>query len=268
MRHPRLAVATALGLIALATGAIAAHTHEFRVPILGSAIPLIGAIAPHQSAPNSLSSAAIPQASDSGAEATRIAHELEVAQSTESTETATELPAVSLSADRTQLSLTYLGTTHTINASSLNLRVLDAVDCDRLELAPEQILTGQWFFPSIAIDQNTGNVALPALLRECAGTQVGAVFVIDPQPGAYAIYRVQVPGDRPLPDEFSTFPLSSITDVGYLGSDLLVKHGDASGSTALLVFAQQPTIPVGRYVGCVYTIEEEGRRLCPEDSAD
>ncbi len=263
MRHPRLAVATVVGLIALTTGAIAAHTYQLRAPAASRGIAL------HQSASDPLSPDRGLSAERSPA-ATLISAEPETTLPTDFPEDSPEdsptvLPTFVLSPDRSQISLTYLGSTQTIDASGLMVRVLDAVDCDRMELAPEQILTGQWFFPSIAIDQNTGNVALPVMLRECAGTQVSTVFLLDPP---YAIYRAQVPGDRPLPDEFSTFPLNSITDVGYLGSDLLVKHGDASGSTALLVFAQQPTTPVGRYVGCVYTLEEEGRRLCPEDMAD
>ncbi|MGG6293410.1 hypothetical protein ACQ4M4_03215 [Leptolyngbya sp. AN02str] len=185
-----------------------------------------------------------------------------------SSEPSQSAPTVSLSSDRTQLYIQHNGSTQTVNAADMNVRVLDALDCNVIDLAPEQTLSGQWFFPNVAVDPNTGNVAVGVMLQECVETQVSAVFVVDPQPpGAYALYRVQVPGSRPLQDEFTTYALNGVGSLGYLDGDLLIKHGDASGSEALLVFPTQPNRPAGTYAGCVYTEMGEGTRLCPPDGA-
>lgn len=175
-------------------------------------------------------------------------------------------PRARISANGEQLQIRWRGQRVTINASDLNVRVLDAVDCDRLELADEQTLNGQRFFPgTVAINPEQGDVAVGVLLDQCVETDVSAVFVIDLQPaGAYAIYRVQVPGSDPINDDVSTYPLNSITAVGYLNNDLLVKQGDAAGSEALLVFEAANT-PAGSYVGCLLTEQVEGDRLCPAE---
>lgn len=168
--------------------------------------------------------------------------------------------------ERERLNLIAYGTTTTLTPDDFQVRVLDAVNCDVLRREPEQRLAGRWFFDSVAVDPQTGNVAVGVLLEECVETQVSAVFVIDPQPGAYALYRISVPGDRPLPDEFSTFPLDGISHLAYLGDQLLIQQGDASGSGALLVFSTDEH-PAGRYRGCVVTRTGEGPGLCPPDDA-
>jgi hypothetical protein len=90
-----------------------------------------------------------------------------------------------------------------------------------------------------------------------------AVFIIDPQgPQSHALYRLQVPGDRPLPHEFSSYGLSSISGLHYWGETLLVSHGDASGAAAMIFPAANT--PAGRYAGCVVTQPGEGAgSLCP-----
>lgn len=172
---------------------------------------------------------------------------------------------VRISEDGTQLRLTSEGRSQTISANSMNVRVLDGVNCERLQIEPEQTLNGQRFHPSVGIDPQTGNVAVGVILQECVETQLSAVFVIDPQGGGHALYRVQVPGERVLQDEFTTYPMRDLINIGYLGNDLLVKHSDASGSAAIMVFTPSGT-PAGQYAGCVYTAIEEGRGLCPPDS--
>lgn len=175
------------------------------------------------------------------------------------------LPKARIIANGEQLRVRSTGQTYVIDASDLEVQVLNAVDCDRAEVAERQTLSGQRFVDgSVTVDRTTGNVAVGVLLQECYETQTSAVFVIDPQSSAYGTYRVQVPGTTTLPDEFSTYPLSSITAVGYLQDDLLVKHADASGSEALLVFSAAAT-PAGEYAGCLYTEFGEGDRLCPPD---
>lgn len=172
---------------------------------------------------------------------------------------------VQISEDGTQLQLVSEGRSQTIAADSLNVRVLNGLNCEKLQIEPEQVLNGQRFHPSVGIDPQTGNAAVGVILQECVETQLSAVFVIDPQGSGHALYRVQVPGANVLQDEFTTYPLRDLINIGYLGSDLLVKHGDASGSSAILVFTPSNT-PAGQYAGCVYTAIEEGRSLCPADS--
>lgn len=174
----------------------------------------------------------------------------------------------SVSADATQLILTpSRGRPQAIAASSLSAQMLDALDCQRIDLSPSQRLRGQRFFPeAVAIDPATGNVAVGVVLQSCIETDVSAVFVIDPEGDRYTTHLVQVPGSRILPNATATFPLNSIVHIGYFDGDLLVKQADASGSMAILVFATPPDVPVGQYAGCVYTALEEGDRLCPPAS--
>jgi len=151
----------------------------------------------------------------------------------------------------------------TLTPDDFEVRVLNGLNCEAADLEPEQRMTGQRFFPAPAVDPQTGNVAVGVLLDECFETQVSAVFVVDPQGSGYALYRVSVPGPNPLPDEFSTFPLNSITGLGYLNNELLIQQGDASGTEALLVFSTGQ-FPAGEYRGCIYTEEGESQRLCPQ----
>ncbi|MBD1910326.1 MULTISPECIES: hypothetical protein [unclassified Leptolyngbya] len=150
----------------------------------------------------------------------------------------------------------------TLSPNDFNVRVLNAVNCQEAQVSPEQQLAGTRFFPSVAVDAQTGNVAVAVLLQECYETQVSAVFVVDPQNSGYALYRVQAPGQTVPQDEFTTYPLNSITGLGYLNNELLIQHGDASGGEALLVYTTT-NHPEGTYRGCLYTEPGEGNRLCP-----
>ncbi|MDJ0797993.1 MAG: hypothetical protein QNJ51_14445 [Calothrix sp. MO_167.B12] len=166
----------------------------------------------------------------------------------------------------TKLKINYGRKTQTIKASSLNVGVLDTLNCKQVKILPQQKLSGKQFVKgAISFHPKTGNLAVGVLLQECLETQVSAVFVLQPQKswGSYAIYRVQIPGKRQLPDEFYTYPFSSITRLGYFGEKLLVEHGDASGAEAMLVFNPSRT-PSGKYTGCVVTRQGEGLRLCPQ----
>ncbi len=174
-------------------------------------------------------------------------------------------PTAQIVENGTKLRINYGRKTQTIKASSLSIRVLDALNCEQVKVSPQQRLSGQLFVKgAISFNRETGNLAVGVLLQECLETQVSAVFVLQPQKtwASYAIYRVQVPGKRPLPNEFSSYPFSSITNLGYFGEKLLVEHGDASGTQAMLVFNPSRT-PAGKYTGCIVTNQGEGTRLCP-----
>jgi hypothetical protein len=171
-------------------------------------------------------------------------------------------PQVEVLDEGRQLRGQWFGSTQEIDITDWNVNVLDALDCSGPEIVDQREFNGQRVVGEPAINPETGNIAVGVLLTECVETQQTAIFVIDPQPGGYALYRVQVPGDRPLPNEFSTFPLSSLAGLQYWDRYLQVRHGDASGSEALLVFEPANT-PAGEFGGCIELQQIEGRGLCP-----
>ena len=171
----------------------------------------------------------------------------------------------SVSEDGSILTLTWpAGQTSTIDVSRWNISILDALDCSTLTQVDQKRLTVRRIIGSPVVDPQTDNVAVPVLLEECVETQQTAVFIVDPQGiGAHALYRVQVPGPRSLPHEFSSYALDSISGLQYWDSTLLIRHGSASGAEALLIFRPDRT-PAGRFVGCGLLNELEGAaRLCP-----
>lgn len=166
--------------------------------------------------------------------------------------------------DGTRLRGRWMGSTVDIDVRDWNINILDGVDCETLTIVDEQPMNAQRIVGEPAIDPFTENIAVAVELDYCALTTQSAVFVIDPQPGGYALYRVQVPGDRPLPDEFSSYPLSSISGVRYWGGNLLVRHLDASGTESLLTFTPGST-PAGDYAGCIDLVTGERPSLCPPE---
>lgn len=180
-------------------------------------------------------------------------------------ESAAAPPTVLVSNDDTTLELTWLPETSlTIDIQSWNINLLDAWNCETYSPSPERVLSARRIMGAPAIDPVTGNIAVAVLLEECLEVQKSAVFIVDPQePGSYALYRVQVPGPRPFPNEFSSYDLSSVTGLRYWGSSLLVRHGDASGAEAMLIFRSGIT-PAGEYAGCaVVHLGEGAGGLCP-----
>ncbi len=159
------------------------------------------------------------------------------------------------------------GATNVIDivSSNWNLNVLDATDCNILGRVEQKTLEAQRIVSSPVVDSVTGNVAVPVLLDSCVDSDQSAVFILDAnEGGGYALYRLQLPGNRNLPNEFSTFPLSTITGLSYWDGSLLVRHGDASGAEAIVVFRSDQN-PAGKYAGCGIVREGEGAgRLCPE----
>ncbi len=171
----------------------------------------------------------------------------------------------SVSADKTNLILTWPDNqTNTIDISSWNINILDALDCESATQVPEKVFNAQRIVGNPVVDPLTDNVAVSVLLEECFETQQSAVFVVDPQGvGSYALYRVQVPGARPFPNEFSSYGFSSINDLLYWDSTLLVRHGSASGAEALLVFRPDIT-PAGKFAACGIVNPLDGATfLCP-----
>ncbi|ESA34015.1 hypothetical protein N836_19275 [Leptolyngbya sp. Heron Island J] len=158
--------------------------------------------------------------------------------------------------------------TNTIDVTGWNITILDALDCETATQVPETIFNARRIIGTPIVDPLTSNVAVPVLLEECFETQQTAVFVVAPQGvRTYALYRVQVPGERAFPNEFSSYGLDSIGGLQYWDSTLLVRHGSASGAEALLVFRPDST-PAGSFASCGFLNTLEGAdRLCPSDLA-
>ncbi len=174
---------------------------------------------------------------------------------------ATPLPEAAIVADGTQLRIQSPGGTQTINVANLNVELVNALDCANSQTVERKVFSGERFVrDTVAIDPNTGNIAVGVLLQECIETQFSAVFIIQPQGESYTATPVQVPSQRPLPSNISSNWLNSLSDVGYFDGSLLVTHSDASGSKALIVFKPSTTaVPV--FAGCVHLDQGESN-LC------
>lgn len=159
------------------------------------------------------------------------------------------------------------GSSNVVNVadSTWNLSVLDAVECESLTQVDQKILEAKRVVATPVVDETTGNVAVPVLLDSCVDTDQSAVFILDPtEGGGYALYRTQLPGDRTLPNEFASYPFSSITGLRYWNGSLFVRHGSASGAEAVMIFRPDQT-PSGTYAGCgVISANEGADRLCGE----
>ena len=185
---------------------------------------------------------------------------------TTSAHTDPDIPLATTADDATALHLSWVnGQSNTIDIQGWNVAVLDSYSCETDQQVTERTLTAQRILGQPVVDEHTGNVAVSVLLEECFDTQKSAVFVVDPQGyGGHALYRVQVPGAQPFPHEFSTYALRDAAGLQYWDSTLMVRHGDASGALAMLVF--RPGVnPAGEYAGCAILEEgESGASICPE----
>ena len=176
-----------------------------------------------------------------------------------------DIPTVNVNDSGTSLTLNWpTGDRTPIDIQNWTISILDSFDCATYELVAERDLSAQRILGTPTVNPQTGDVAVPVLLEECVDVQKSAVFIIHPQgPQSHALYRLQVPGDRPLPHEFSSYALSSISGLHYWDNTLLISHGDASGADAMMVFPPANT-PAGQYAGCVVTQPGEGAgSLCP-----
>ena len=148
--------------------------------------------------------------------------------------------------------------------STWNINVLSALDCASTSVVDTKTMSAQRVVGEVAVDSETGNIAIPVLLDSCVDTDQSAVFILDPsEGGGYALYRTQLPGAQNLPNEFSSYAFSSILDVSYGKGVLYVQQGTASGAQAVTVFRADRT-PAGTYIGCTVLNNNEGAdRLCP-----
>ncbi|MGC1306862.1 MAG: hypothetical protein WA885_06505 [Phormidesmis sp.] len=153
-----------------------------------------------------------------------------------------------------------------VTGSNWNINVLNALDCSSFSLVEQKMFEAQRVVGSPAVDSVTGNVAVPVLLSSCADTDQSAVFVLDPnEGGGYSLYRAQLEGNRTLPNEFASYPFSSITGLHYWDGSLFVRQGTASGAEAVMIFRPGNT-PAGEYAGCgVVSVNEGANVLCAKD---
>ncbi|WP_121971316.1 hypothetical protein [Leptolyngbya sp. BC1307] len=161
-----------------------------------------------------------------------------------------------------------------VTGNNWSVSVLDALDCPSLSLVEQKTMQAQRVVGEPVVDSTTGNVAVPVLLDSCIETDQSAVFVLDAnEGGGYALYRAQLPGDRVLvdlaapsfPNEFTSYPFSTISDMRYWDGSLLVRQGSASGAESIVIFRPAQT-PAGFYAGCAVVTQNEGASvLCPDD---
>lgn len=162
------------------------------------------------------------------------------------------------------------GRSDTLNVTTAgrawNINILNALECETLSAVEEKTLSAQRVVGSPVVDQSTGYVAVPVLLSSCIEIDQMAVFIVDPtEGGAYKLYRTQLPSVRGLsasqdvvfPNESSSYAYSTIVEMRYWDSTLLVRQADASGAAVISIFRPGPT-PAGTYAGCGVVSEGEG----------
>lgn len=173
-----------------------------------------------------------------------------------------QIPQVEVFNNR-QLRIYRGGQLKIVDITKINFLILDYYDPYISEVVAEQELYGMYILGEPTVNSETKDIAVRVVLNEYADIQQSAVFIISGE-GGY--YRLQVPGKRSLPNEFASYPLSTIYALDYSHGNLLVMNGDNSdNSTVMLVFKPGKT-PAGQYVGCVRLGRGEGRNLCPQTS--
>ncbi len=190
---------------------------------------------------------------------------------------ASEIPTATVTSDGAAVRLDWpSGASNEVAVTGNNwsVNVLDALDCPSLSLVEQKTMQAQRVVGEPIVDSTTGNVAVPVLLDSCIETDQSAVFVLDAnEAGGYALYRAQLPGDRVLvdlaapnfPNEFTSYPFSTISDMRYWDGSLLVRQGSASGAESIVIFRPAQT-PAGFYAGCAVVTQNEGASvLCPDD---
>ena len=168
-------------------------------------------------------------------------------------------PEVEIISDRKQLRGEWGGNTYTIDVDELNVLVLDTYDIETGNQVDRE-MTGDLFVDA-TVNPFTGHIVVGVVLDYFAAVTTSGIFVIDPQPGGYAIYRVQVPGPRPFPNEFSTYWLGDISSLSFVEENLLVQYGDAASNTSIMTF-QPGNTPAMEYANCVDVVVQEGPGLC------
>ncbi|MEL6491796.1 MAG: hypothetical protein AAFQ95_17700, partial [Cyanobacteria bacterium J06621_3] len=189
----------------------------------------------------------------------------------------TSIPNVTVINDGAGIRLDWdSGSSNVINVtdSQWNITILNALDCESLSVVEQKLMTVERVQGVPTVNAQTGHVAVPVLLDSCIETDQMGVFVLDPEEdGSYALYRTQLPevrgplsaADRSFPDELSSYAYSTIVDMRYWDSSLLVHHGSASGAEAILVFRPGRS-PAGFYAGCAVVNNQEGASvLCDQE---
>lgn len=150
-----------------------------------------------------------------------------------------------------------------VAGSNWNINILDAADCDTRRQVDQKTYDATRIIGEPAVDEMTGNVAVPVLLSTCADVDQSAVFILDPnEGGGYSLYRSQFVGDRDLPNEFSSYAFSTIRDARYWDGSLFIRHNDNSGTDAVVIFRRAAS-PAGTYAGCAIVRVGESN-LCPQ----
>ncbi|WP_159785194.1 hypothetical protein [Sodalinema gerasimenkoae] len=168
-------------------------------------------------------------------------------------------PEVEIISDRKQLRGEWGGNTYTIDVDELNVLVLDHFDIETGNPVDRE-LSGD-FFADVTVNRLTGHIVVGVALDYVAAVNTSGIFIIDPQPGGYAIYPVQVPGSRPFPNESSTYGLRVIDSLRFVEETLLVDHGDAASNVSIMIF-QPGNTPAMEYHDCVDVVVREGPGLC------
>ncbi|NJM96019.1 MAG: hypothetical protein HC800_01295 [Phormidesmis sp. RL_2_1] len=160
-----------------------------------------------------------------------------------------------------------------VAGSAWTIDIVNAFDCESFSLVGQKTMTAQRVVGEPAVDETTGNVAIPVLLDSCADVDQSAVFVISPsESGSYGLYRTQLPGRSdlaavsvtPPPTEFASYGFASIQAMNYWDGVLFVRQGTASGAESVLLFRPGLT-PAGDYAGCgVVQVNEGADFLCPD----
>lgn len=130
------------------------------------------------------------------------------------------------------------GLTFTINASEIAFNVMNHLDCANFT-EKEQIVEPAGFFKdSQTIDPTTGNFAIAVDLGYCAASQQTGILLVDTQPNGQGFYRLQVPGDKSLPNEFSTYAIEGLKKLEYLSDgSLQVIDSTACGASTFRQFS-------------------------------
>ncbi|MCT7959451.1 hypothetical protein NG791_02070 [Laspinema sp. D1] len=168
-------------------------------------------------------------------------------------------PEVEIISDRKQLRGEWGGNTYIIDADELKVLVLDTYDKETGNLV-DRDQSGD-LFAQVAVNPFTGHIVVGVVLDYFAATTTSGIFVLDPQPRGYGIYRAQVPGPRPFPNEFSTYGVGEIKSLSFVEENLRVEYGDAAGNRSTITF-QPGNSPAMEYANCVDIVVQEGPGLC------
>lgn len=179
------------------------------------------------------------------------------------------LPMVTVINDGADIRLDWpSGSSNVVNVAEgdWTINILNALDCESLSVVEQKTMEAQRVQGTPAVDEATGNIAVPVLLDACIEVDQMAVFVLDPaEGGGYALYRTQLPPVQGVlspelfsfSNEFSSYAFSTIVEMRYWDTSLLVRQGIATDAEGISIFRAGPT-PAGIYSGCGLVNDAEG----------